>query len=82
MRKGIKRIEVVFYRDSENNPTCAIDFNKGEVCKFYRTQRFGTNETCVFSDQNGKYAQTLNRRKDGLGTLIPCENCPIWNKNN
>jgi hypothetical protein len=80
MRKEIKRIEVITYRDSDNNPTCAIDFNTGEVCRFYRTQRFGVNETCVFAEQDGKYTQTLNRRRDGLGTLIPCGNCPIWNK--
>lgn len=69
------------YRDKENNPTCAIDFQTGEICIFYRTQRFGCNETCVFAVDRGNYYQTMQRRKKGEGTLIPLKQCPIWEGN-
>jgi len=73
-------LEVIRYYDAENNPTCAVDFKNNLVCKFYLTQKFGCWETCFFADQNGKYKQILNRRKGGNGTLIPLENCPLWQK--
>ena len=78
MKKEIRQISVTAYRDSKGNPCCAGDFSTGEVCKFYRTQRFGVNETCVFADQSGRYAKTLERRNGGNGSLIPCAECPVW----
>lgn len=73
-----KNITVLAYRDSGGNPTCAANFETGEVCVFYRTQRFGCHETCVFGDAGGRYSEGLKRRKDGNGSLIPLSRCPIW----
>ena len=80
MTKETKIIEVPAYRDNSGNPCCAMDFSTGEVCPFYRTQKFGGLETCVFAEDRGKYKQTMYRRAEGLGTLIPLDACPIWNK--
>lgn len=82
MQKETRQITVPAYRDNDENPCCAADFNSGEVCPFYRTQRFGVNETCVFAKHDGRYAEKLERRKDGHGTLIPCAQCPIWKPEN
>jgi hypothetical protein len=72
-------MQVTAYRDSKGNPCCAGDFPTGEVCPFYRTQRYGCHETCVFGDAEGKYMKGLKRRENGDGSLIPLDNCPIWN---
>jgi hypothetical protein len=73
-------IEVVAYRDKDGNPCCASDFKKGEVCVFYRSYRFGCGETCVFAETGAyKRQQEMQRRgEDGLGTLIPLPQCPVW----
>ena len=77
-------LPVVRYRDAAENPTCAADFETGEVCTFYRTQRLGTGETCVFAEtgSHSKYADTIERRDGvhgpGMGTLIPGDWCPVW----
>ena len=34
-----KTILVKAYRDKNNDPCCAANFETGEVCLFYRTQR-------------------------------------------
>jgi len=63
-----------FY-DKNNEPTCAYNFNDGSICEFFRTRRFGVDETCLFTDNN----ELLERRgKDGLGTTIPGKWCPLW----
>lgn len=66
------------YTDDEGNHCCAKHF-PDEVCIFYRTSHFGTSETCVFIDPLRE--SHLDRRNQGLGTLIPCSNCPIWYRN-
>ena len=71
-------IIVKAYRDSKGNPTCARNFETGEVCIFYRTQRFGCHETCVFGDTESKYMKSLKRRDGGNGSLIPLACCPVW----
>ena len=77
-------LPVVRYWDKAGNPTCAVDFETGDVCTFYRTQRLGTNETCVFAEtgSHSKYADTMERRDGvqgpGMGTLIPGDWCPVW----
>ena len=76
-------LPVVRYWDKAN-PTCAVDFETGDVCKFYRSQRFGTGETCVFAETgaHSKYAESMLRRDGaqgpGMGTLIPGAWCPVW----
>ena len=37
-------LPVIRYRDKAGNPTCAVDFETGDVCQFYRTQRLGTGK--------------------------------------
>jgi len=72
------RIDVETYFDANGNRTCATNFTDGHVCEHYRTQRFGTYETCVFAPERNKYAERLQRRgNDGKGSLIPADWCPI-----
>ena len=77
-------LPVFRYRDQAGNPTCAADFEIGDVCKFYRTQRMGCGETCVFAEtpEGSRYAQSMDRRDGvqgpGMGTLIPGDWCPVW----
>jgi hypothetical protein len=76
------KIAFIRYRDDDGEPTCAINFQTGIVCSFYRTQRMGCNETCIFSPDDGVRGllTVLERRKNGNGSLIPGEWCPIWNE--
>lgn len=78
--KLVHIMEITCYKDEDGNPTCAIDFNTGDVCVFYRTMSFGCKETCVFADDTGRWPIMMRRRKNGEGTLIPLDKCPIWNK--
>ena len=80
-------LPVIRYRDKAGNQTCAADFQTGDVCTFYRTQRMGVGETCVFAEtaSNSKYADNMVRRDGvqgpGMGTLIPGAWCPVWRTN-
>lgn len=74
----IKTLQVKAYVTPDGTPTCAIDFEKGDVCQFYRTTGFGCRETCVFAQSNGHCFQTLKRRNGGEGFLVPLDCCPIW----
>lgn len=67
-------LKIISYRDHDGNPTCAIDFKDGKVCKFFMTSNFGQDETCFFAEDYHK----LYRTNNGKGFLIPHENCPIW----
>jgi len=79
MPKG--RIDVEIYFDADGNRTCASNFKDGSFCKFYRTQRYGTIETCAFAHKQNKYADQLQRRgENGIGSLIPGDWCPIVNE--
>ena len=71
-------LEVVRYRDDSGQPTCAVNFDTGENCEFYRTQRMGTSETCIFAPEAGKHSAAMSRREFGLGSLEPGNWCPIW----
>lgn len=70
-----KIIKVVAFENDDGEPCCAKNFDTGEVCEFYRTKSFGTVELCGFDNT------ILWRRKEGNGTLIPHDCCPIWRKN-
>lgn len=71
------------YRDKNGNPTCAINFETGDVCVFYATQKFGCTATCWFADQcSNKKWQLILRRDNGNGSLIPLADCPIWRDKN
>jgi hypothetical protein len=74
-----KTIPVVGFLDKNNLPTCAVNFQTGEFCSFYRTQRMGCHETCLFAEVGDRgIATMLFRRENGQGSLIPCKECPIW----
>jgi len=78
-------LPVVKYRDDNNNPTCAIDFTNGDVCVYYRTQRYGCHETCLFAENlftESELLPQIKRRDNGGGTLIPGNWCPVWNDRN
>lgn len=74
----IKQVQILIdiYFDPDGNRTCALDFRTGKVCKFYRTKRMGTYETCVFAPNEYRYDGLLNRRESN-GALIPGEWCPL-----
>lgn len=79
MTKLTRSISITAFKDGDK-PCCARDFNKGEVCTFYRSSHMGTREFCGVSYNNDGSFQELERRgKDGTGTLIPCRDCPVWN---
>lgn len=77
---GIRYMPVATYCDPDGNPSCAADFSCGKVCSFYESSLFGTIEHCFFGERAGKSFETLKRRGDGTGTLIPLSNCPIWHR--
>ena len=60
------------YRNRDGEPTCAIDFVLGKVCRFYGTARYGSIDGCILD------GQSLRRRNGGKGTLIPLSTCPVW----
>lgn len=77
--KNIKgTMNVTKYIDDDDYPTCAIGFDTGEVCIFYRTLTFGTRETCIFAE--GRLLQRAHLDGNKIGLLIPGDWCPIWNK--
>ena len=77
-------IEYTRFRDTNGQPTCACNFGTGEVCDFYRVQRFGANETCLFAPDSGGGLWVILVRRDafdgvaGQGSLIPGAWCPLW----
>ena len=77
LEQHMLKISITRYRDKNMEETCASDFTNGDVCVFYRTAKFGTDETCLFLEyQNNK--KTLERRGNGEGSLVPFEGCPVW----
>jgi hypothetical protein len=66
-----KTIEIQAYTDNDE-PCCAKDFIKGEVCIFFRTKNFGVVECCAI-DPDIPLA-----RRSSLGTLIPIPECIVW----
>ena len=81
MGKTLKTIEVAAYQNKDGLPSCADNFDTGEVCIFYRCQKFGTWETCVFAREGLKgLNEHLQRRDGGKGLLIPLKDCIIWGR--
>jgi hypothetical protein len=67
-------LHILRFYDKDDLPTCAINFAVGQYCHFYGTKTFGTKEVCMY------HSQTLSRRGDGYGSLIPLDNCPLWSQ--
>ncbi len=79
MTKLTRFISITAFKDGDE-PCCARNFEKGEVCVFYRTSHMGTREHCGVCHNADGSPQTLERRgEDRTGTLIPCRDCPVWN---
>ena len=70
-----KTIEIAVYRDPEGNPTCAVDWGAGHVCKFLQTSKFGFVEHCFFG---AKGDDVIERDGDSVGWLRPIPACPLW----
>lgn len=77
-----RSMEVDAFRDTGVDPCCALDFEKGLICPFYRADTFGLTETCVFAVQADRRQSPLQRRQSSkgkdFGSLIPMETCPVW----
>ena len=71
-----ERVKIVYIRYRDNGePTCAINFATLKVCPFYCTTPLGQRESCCLS------MHPLGRRgENGMGSLIPHEDCPLFAK--
>ena len=67
MSKERIRVEIVRYRDKEGQPTCALNFQSWDVCKFLGTRKFGQEGVCMLCPD----AVLLRRLGTGCDTLIP-----------
>lgn len=72
--KEKRSIEITAFRDPSGNPTCAVDPTAEGTCTFYRTSHFGCFEGCALAA--GEHI--LRRGPDGMGYMIPVDNCPVW----
>jgi len=75
-----KTLEIPLYYTPEGQPTCAVDFQNGEVCKFYRYGSYGFKDVCSWTNE------VLKRRHveghGNCGNLIPCKECILHNEDN
>jgi hypothetical protein len=82
MKKRVD-LKVTKYITPEGKQTCALNFMTGDVCSFYCTQQFGTQEVCMFSEPNSSGFGSMLQRGvnsagiEGEGFLIPHAYCPI-----
>lgn len=67
-----KTLVVQVYRDPKGQPTCCRDVTEGQVCKFLRTEFFGTRDVCSILDVQ------LFRDTDWTGWVRPWAACPLW----
>jgi hypothetical protein len=63
-------ITLTRYRTPSGKHTCAAQF-PDQVCRLYRTQRFGCEESC------GWTGELLERENNGARYLQPCHECPL-----
>ena len=74
-------ITLTFERFTTNvgAPTCAKNFEIGEVCKFLGTAGMcGRNDVCLFPSEG--YPVPVFR-EGGIGFTQPHSTCPLWNTN-
>lgn len=74
-----KNIKIQVYRDSENNPICAKNFETGEICKFLGARHFGLQSVCMITGEDIHY-QKFDENRFPTGYLSPLESCIIWNE--
>jgi hypothetical protein len=70
--REITSINIERFRTPEGFPTCARDFESGQVCKFLTSQKFGFVDVCFFTGAE------LVRVNDAY--LAPCNDCVVWFK--
>lgn len=68
-----RTVAFTIYKTPFGNPTCALDFESGEICEFLRTKWFGTVDVCACNPD-----ESLHRDREGLGYTVPHADCPIW----
>lgn len=68
-------IKMIRYFTEDEIPTCAFNFQTGEVCKFYCTRKTGMTGTLEYCALN--ISNILERGKNGaeIGYLIPGKYC-------
>lgn len=68
-------VQFVRYRDPEGRPTCARNFETGDVCTFFRVGgAFGKLELCAMAQEQ----RLEHRGDDPCGWLIPHDKCLLW----
>jgi hypothetical protein len=70
--KETKTLTFEMFRDKLGRPTCSKCFQEKQYCPFYQTRKMGMVDVCGFLNKH------LERRENGVGTLIPDKECPIW----
>ena len=73
-----RTITVTAYRTPDGKPTCATDFDAGEVCVMLRSTRWGLADVCALDVDKGRKTNGLQRDDGGNGYLIPCDGCIVW----
>jgi hypothetical protein len=71
MSEVIRKIEVKAYVVPDSGtPTCCLDYQKGEVCKFMGLRKMGTQPHCMASnvDLHSRYRSYLT----------PHDDCIVW----
>lgn len=67
-----RMIAVTAYRTPDGKPTCATNFDTGEICQFVKTRKFGLVEVCTVRGRD------IHRDDGGRGYLVPAAGCPVW----
>jgi hypothetical protein len=71
-------VPIMAYRTPDGTPTCAVDFDAGEVCVMLRSTRWGLADVCALDVDKGRKTNGLQRDAGGTGYLIPCDGCIVW----
>ena len=72
---------ILRYMDQDGKPTCIEDLSNGDKCEFLQRSYFGQQYHCFWDKSNPTSPHSpdiLARGDDGRGSLIPVEDCPLW----
>jgi hypothetical protein len=64
-------IAVDRYTTPEGQPTCSLNVDTGEVCRFIGGRNFGFTSVCMLSGNDV-------HRAGGNGFHVPEKSCPVW----
>ena len=73
-----RTITITAYRTPDGRPTCAVDFEAGEVCSLLQSTRWGLADVCALQPDYGRNTALLHRSHGGTGYLVPCAECIVW----